>query len=48
MNIMAQVIFVSTKNVRDAWLSALVQVLFNGDDIKTEYDKDQKAWLGLG
>jgi len=37
---MAQVIYVSTKNVRDAWLSALVQVLYNGDDIKTEYDKD--------
>jgi len=37
---MAQVIYVSSKNVRDAWLSALVQVLYNGDDIKTEYDKE--------
>lgn len=37
---MAQVIFISSNNVRDAWLSALVQVLFKGDDIKTEYDKD--------
>lgn len=37
---MAQVIYVSSNNVRDAWLSALVQVLYNGDDIKTEYDKD--------
>lgn len=37
---MAQVIYVSSDNVRDAWLSALVQVLYNGDDIKTEYDKD--------
>jgi thymidylate synthase (methanogen type) len=37
---MAQVIFVSSNSVRDAWLSALVQVLYNGDDIKTEYDKD--------
>ncbi|TFF86239.1 MAG: hypothetical protein EU517_00705 [Promethearchaeota archaeon] len=36
---MAQVIYVSSNNVRDAWLSALVQVLRNGDDIKTEYDK---------
>jgi thymidylate synthase (methanogen type) len=37
---MAQVFFISSNNVRDAWLSALVQVLYNGDDIKTEYDKD--------
>jgi len=37
---MAQVIFVSKKTVRDAWLSALAQVLFNGDDIRTEYDKE--------
>lgn len=37
---MAQVIFISSNNVRDAWLSALVQVLYKGDDIKTEYDKD--------
>ena len=37
---MAQVIFISSNSVRDAWLSALVQVLYSGDDIKTEYDKD--------
>jgi thymidylate synthase (methanogen type) len=37
---MAQVIFISSNNVRDAWLSALVQVLFKGDNIKTEYDND--------
>ena len=36
---MAKVFFISKDNVRDAWLSAVVQVLFNGDDIKTEYDK---------
>ncbi|MFX0026420.1 MAG: thymidylate synthase [Candidatus Hermodarchaeota archaeon] len=36
---MAQILFISKENVRDAWLSALIQVLFNGDDIKTEYDK---------
>jgi thymidylate synthase (methanogen type) len=37
---MVQVIFISSNNVRDAWLSALVQVLFKGDNIKTEYDND--------
>ena len=36
---MAKVLFISKKNVRDAWLSAVGQVLYNGDDIKTEYDK---------
>jgi len=36
---MAKVIYISKKNVRDAWLSALGQVLYTGDDIKTEYDK---------
>ena len=36
---MAKVIFISKENVRDAWLSAIAQVLFEGDDIKTEYDK---------
>ena len=36
---MAQVIFISKKTVRDAWLSAVAQVLYNGDDIRTEYDK---------
>ena len=35
---MAKVFFISKKNVRDAWLSAVGQVLYNGDDIKTEYD----------
>ncbi len=38
---MAQVIFISKKTVRDAWLSAVAQVLYNGDDIKTEYDKQE-------
>ncbi|MFX1312168.1 MAG: thymidylate synthase [Promethearchaeota archaeon] len=35
---MAKVIFISKKNVRDAWLSAVAQVLYKGDNIKTEYD----------
>lgn len=38
---MAQVLFISKKSVRDAWLSAVAQVLYNGDDIKTEYDKKE-------
>ena len=38
---MAQVIFISEKSVRDAWLSAVAQVLYNGDDIRTEYDKNE-------
>jgi len=38
---MAKVIFISKKNVHDAWLSAVGQVLFNGDDIKTEYDRPE-------
>jgi len=38
---MAQVLFISERTVRDAWLSALIQVLFNGDEIKTEYDKTE-------
>jgi thymidylate synthase (methanogen type) len=36
---MAKVFFISKNNVRDAWLTAVGQVLYNGDDIKTEYDK---------
>jgi thymidylate synthase (methanogen type) len=39
---MAQVIFISKKTVRDAWLSAVAQVLYNGDDIRTEYDKEEE------
>ncbi len=39
---MAQVIFISEKTVRDAWLSAVAQVLYNGDDIRTEYDKKEE------
>lgn len=35
---MAQILFISESNVCDAWLSAIVQVLYSGDDIKTEYD----------
>jgi len=38
---MAQVLFISEKTVRDAWLSAVAQVLYNGDDIRTEYDKNE-------
>jgi thymidylate synthase (methanogen type) len=38
---MAQVLFISKNDVRDAWLSAIGQVLYNGDDIKTEYDKPE-------
>jgi thymidylate synthase (methanogen type) len=38
---MAKVIFISKNNVRDAWLSAVGQVLYYGDDIKTEYDKPE-------
>jgi thymidylate synthase (methanogen type) len=40
---MAQLLFISKENERDAWLSALVQVLFKGDEIKTEYDKSDDA-----
>lgn len=36
---MAKIIFISKNDVRDAWLSAVGQVLYRGDDIKTEYDK---------
>ena len=35
----AKVFFISKEDVREAWLSAVAQVLYNGDDIKTEYDK---------
>ncbi|MBD3214952.1 MAG: hypothetical protein GF311_20240 [Candidatus Lokiarchaeota archaeon] len=38
---MAKVFFISKKNVRDAWLSAIGRVLFEGDEIKTEYDKPE-------
>ncbi|MFX1324500.1 MAG: thymidylate synthase [Promethearchaeota archaeon] len=38
---MAKVFYISEENVRDAWLSAIGQVLYNGDDIKTEYDKPE-------
>ncbi len=38
---MAKVFFISKNNVRDAWLSAVGQILYNGDDIKTEYDKPE-------
>ncbi len=39
---MARVFFISKSNVCDAWLSAIGQVLYNGDDIKTEYDKPEE------
>lgn len=35
---MAKVIFISEGNVKDAWLKAIGEVLYNGDSIKTEYD----------
>jgi thymidylate synthase (methanogen type) len=38
---MAKVFFISENNVSDAWLSAIGQVFYNGDDIKTEYDKPE-------
>lgn len=38
---MAKVFYISKNNVRDAWLSAVGQVLFNGDAIKTEYDRPE-------
>ena len=38
---MAQVFFISKKTVGEAWLSAIAQVLYKGDDIRTEYDKEQ-------
>jgi thymidylate synthase (methanogen type) len=36
---MAEVMFISKDNVRDAWLSAVAHVLYQGDEIHTEYDK---------
>jgi thymidylate synthase (methanogen type) len=36
---MAQVFFISENNIRDAWLSGIGKVLYQGDEIKTEYDK---------
>ncbi|UCD01556.1 MAG: hypothetical protein JSV23_00595 [Promethearchaeota archaeon] len=38
---MAKVFFISKENVRDAWLSAVGQILYKGDVIKTEYDKPE-------
>lgn len=38
---MAKVIFISKNNIRDAWLTAVANVLYKGDDIKTEYDKPE-------
>jgi len=38
---MAKIFFISKNNVRDAWLSAVGQVLYNGDNIKTEYDRPE-------
>jgi thymidylate synthase (methanogen type) len=38
---MAKVFYISKNNVRDAWLSAVTQVLYSGDDIKTEYDRPE-------
>ncbi|HEY0087906.1 MAG TPA: hypothetical protein VGB37_03625, partial [Candidatus Lokiarchaeia archaeon] len=36
---MVKVAYIKANNIRDAWLSAIGQVLYDGDDIKTEYDK---------
>ncbi len=40
---MAKVFFISKSNVRDAWLSAVGNVLFKGDDVKTEYDRPEDS-----
>lgn len=38
---MAKVLFISKENIQEAWLSALTQVLYDGDNIKTEYDNPE-------
>ncbi len=38
---MAKVLHISENSVKDAWLSAVIQTLYGGDDIKTEYDKSE-------
>ena len=38
---MAKVFYISKENIRDAWLSAIAHVLYEGDSIKTEYDKPE-------
>ncbi|MEJ2249636.1 MAG: thymidylate synthase, partial [Candidatus Lokiarchaeota archaeon] len=38
---MAKVFFISEDNIRDAWLHAVIKVLIEGDEIKTEYDKPE-------
>lgn len=38
---MAKVFFISEENIRDAWLTAIGKILYEGDDIKTEYDKPE-------
>ena len=38
---MAKVFFIEADNIRDAWLSAVGQVFYNGDEIKTEYDNPE-------
>ncbi len=38
---MAKVFFISQNNIRDAWLTAVAKVLYEGDNIKTEYDKPE-------
>jgi len=35
---MVKVAYIKANNIRDAWLSAIGQVLYDGDNIKTEYD----------
>jgi len=38
---MSKVFFISKDNINDAWLMAIGKVLYEGDDIKTEYDKEE-------
>ncbi|MFO7796228.1 MAG: hypothetical protein R6W84_08745, partial [Promethearchaeia archaeon] len=38
---MAKVFFISKNNINDAWLTAIGKVLYEGDEIKTEYDKEE-------
>ena len=37
---MASVVFIEEDDIGSAWISALRKVLSDGDDIKTEYDKE--------
>ena len=39
--LMTKVFFISKKSVKDAWITAVIKVLNNGVDIKTEYDRPE-------